>query len=385
MMNDALGYYALLNVKPDADLSIIKKQYYEKAKFWHPDHNEDENALTLFQKVSSAYEILSNAQTRLQYDMLSMVYNQKDFPLIGSLKIYKNQAGKDDFALRVLKQKKVKSNFKACIVNNTKDICNIREAGALVLSTSINNWLFGWWSKDGIKKTLNAIKFNLNAVKSNDNDNLKLLIHNALAYKQEGNIEMAWIYAKQAEHQMADNEKARLLIERYIEQLNYVPQKRISIPYWNFNELKIRQLLFPFVLGIGAVLALMILFMHKTGNSNAYNKSDGYYQSIMVNGQIVPSDMVENHIIKTDNDIRSSRYLMHFNKDATVYHGPDKRYSPLKTAIAGQTVRVIGYTYNQAWYKIIFDDGETGYAHKNDLTKGIGNQIPENSKVYKGY
>ena len=65
---DALGYYKVLEVAPDADGSEIKRQYYAMAKFWHPDHNEDSRAIEMFKKVSLAYDTLKDTKSRLQYD-----------------------------------------------------------------------------------------------------------------------------------------------------------------------------------------------------------------------------------------------------------------------------------------------------------------------------
>ena len=80
MIYDALGYYKILEVDVLADDKTIKIKYRDKAKQWHPDHNESENALEIFQKISVAYDILKDNKTRTMYDMLSMVYTQKEFP-----------------------------------------------------------------------------------------------------------------------------------------------------------------------------------------------------------------------------------------------------------------------------------------------------------------
>ena len=82
---DALGYYEILGVRPDDDQELIKRQYYKQAKFWHPDHNEASDALEKFQKVAVAYDVLKNKETKLQYDLLSLIYNQHNFPPLGSL------------------------------------------------------------------------------------------------------------------------------------------------------------------------------------------------------------------------------------------------------------------------------------------------------------
>lgn len=380
MKYDSLGYYAILNANNESTPDFIKRSYYEQAKYWHPDHNTDPKAMEMFQKVSVAYEVLSNPKSRLEYDLLSIVYSPKDFPILGSLKIYKNQEDKDDNALRVLKQRKVLHGQ----VKETKDICNIREAGNMVLTTSISNWLNGWWGKNGFKKTKAAIKYNLSATEAFDADNLKLLIHNAVAYAQENNTEMAWIYAKQAEAMTAHDAFVVNKLAQYIDYLAYKPQKTVIIPYWNDKELRMRQYLFPFFLGFAALFVFLLIFVNQ-GFFGSRQTSDGYYEAVIIGNRIVPSDMVENHIMKLDTSDTDVSALAHFTQDCTIYHGPDTRYSPLANVVKGQTVRITGHTYNKAWYRIITDNGETGYVHKSNLTKGIGNPVPQGSKVYKGY
>lgn len=380
MKYDSLGYYAILNANNESTPDFIKRSYYKQAKYWHPDHNTDPKSMEMFQKVSVAYEVLSNPQKRLEYDLLSIVYPPKEFPIMGSLKIYKNQKDKDDNALRVLKQRKVLCGQE----KETKDICNISEAGNMVLATSIYNWIKGWWGKDGFKKTKAAIKYNLSATEAFDLDNLKLLIHNSIAYAQENNSEMAWIYAKQAEAMVSQDAFIVDKLEQYIEFLEYKPQKTVIIPYWNYKELRIRQYLFPFFLGFAFLFIFLLMFVKQGFLSNGQS-SDGYYEAVIIGNRIVPSDMVENHIVKLDSSPSDISALAHFNKNCIVYHGPDTRYSPLANVLKGQTVRITGHTYNKAWYKIVLDSGETGYVHKSNLTKGIGNPVPQGSKVYKGY
>jgi hypothetical protein len=253
---DPLEYYKVLETAYDADAATIKRQYYTRAKFWHPDHNEDTKALEMFQKVSVAYDILKDEKLRRQYDLLSLVYNKQNFPSLGSLKIYKNQAGKEDKALRVLKQRRVKPNFKKSQIIETKDICAFREAMSLVGSTARANWLGGWWAPDAFLKNIAAIQYNLRAAKAEDLDNLQLLLHNTLAYEQENNIEMAWIYANQA-YLLAEKlhyTRAQTLLTLYIRELNFSPSHTVKLPRWQARELKWRQALLPFI------LLLIILF-----------------------------------------------------------------------------------------------------------------------------
>lgn len=62
-------YYDLLDVSTNATSSELKKAYYKKARICHPDKNPDDpSAAENFQKLGNAYNILSNEQTRANYD-----------------------------------------------------------------------------------------------------------------------------------------------------------------------------------------------------------------------------------------------------------------------------------------------------------------------------
>ena len=378
---DTLGYYAVLGVAPDASTAVIKRQYYDRAKHWHPDHNSDPAAQDMFQRVSTAYDVLQDTHSRLIYDLLSCIYNKKDFPLIGSLKIYKNQKDKDDKALRVLKQYHVKQGR----VTETKDICNIREATGMALATSVSNWLKGWWGKCGWHNTLNALKGNLKAIYADDADNIKLLVHNAIAYEQEHNIELAWIYAMQA-LRMTEQSYPHLaeLLTRFTEMLNYNPPKKVTIPYWNVKMLKSQQLLFPTAVLAACMIAAIVLMLRAGMLLPSESKVGRYYEErVFADGSRMASDTVVNRILKTDSSPYSKEYLMHFREECIIYHGPDEQYSVMQTAAKRQTIRVSGYTGDKRWAQIVLDNGEIGYVLSDCLRKGIGKAVPFGSKVYK--
>lgn len=61
--------YEVLNVAPDASDAVIRRAYYLAARELHPDKNPDDpHATAKFQRVSEAYQVLSNPQTRATYD-----------------------------------------------------------------------------------------------------------------------------------------------------------------------------------------------------------------------------------------------------------------------------------------------------------------------------
>ena len=376
---DALGYYKVLGVSPTEEAAVIKRQYYAQAKYWHPDHNRQPHAQDMFQKVSVAYDVLQDAHKRLIYTLLSGVYETANFPVIGSLKIYKNQADKDDKALRVLKQRHVTFNG----VHETKDICNIREAGNMVLATSADNWIRGWWHKDGYRQTRNAIHYNLSAVQANDTDNMQLLVHNAVAYEQENNKEMAWIYAKQADLMLQGDTYLKYLLNAFIEQLEFHPDKTVKLPYWNAAELRRRQFLFPLMMLLSILLAILLFAARNGFFIGAEPHAKNYYEERRFGDTLHPSDMIETRIMKIDSSRSNPENLVHFTDNCTIYHGPDTRYSPMAEGLKGQTVRIIGHTFDKEWYQIIVDNGEIGFVRKNNFAKGMKNPVPSGSHVYK--
>jgi len=66
MAND---YYKTLGVSKDASDAEIKSAYRKLAREWHPDVAKDKpNAEQKFKEINEAYQVLSDAQKRSQYD-----------------------------------------------------------------------------------------------------------------------------------------------------------------------------------------------------------------------------------------------------------------------------------------------------------------------------
>jgi len=62
-------YYSILGVARDASTSQIKRAYRQLAKMYHPDKvKSDKELLDKFQKISNAYDVLSDADKRRKYD-----------------------------------------------------------------------------------------------------------------------------------------------------------------------------------------------------------------------------------------------------------------------------------------------------------------------------
>ena len=66
-----MDLYKILEIKPTATENDIKKSYHRLAKIYHPDKNKNPDANEKFQKIHSAYEILSNDKTRQEYQKMN--------------------------------------------------------------------------------------------------------------------------------------------------------------------------------------------------------------------------------------------------------------------------------------------------------------------------
>lgn len=64
-------YYAMLGVSSNVDAATLKKTYRKLARAHHPDANKGDAASEArFKEVSEAYDVLSDAKTRAEYDQV---------------------------------------------------------------------------------------------------------------------------------------------------------------------------------------------------------------------------------------------------------------------------------------------------------------------------
>ena len=65
-----MSLYDILEIKPNATKIEIKKAYIKLAKLYHPDKNINKDSTEKFKTIQSAYEILINDASRLEYQRL---------------------------------------------------------------------------------------------------------------------------------------------------------------------------------------------------------------------------------------------------------------------------------------------------------------------------
>jgi curved DNA-binding protein len=69
-------YYQLLGVPRSADAKEIHRAYRKLARKYHPDVNKDAGAEDSFKRISEAYHVLSDPESRAQYDRFGPEFRQ---------------------------------------------------------------------------------------------------------------------------------------------------------------------------------------------------------------------------------------------------------------------------------------------------------------------
>lgn len=69
-------YYRVLGVSRTATHEEIKDAYRRLAKIFHPDVSADQDAEKKFKEIQKAYEVLSDPDKRVQYDMFEDSYSE---------------------------------------------------------------------------------------------------------------------------------------------------------------------------------------------------------------------------------------------------------------------------------------------------------------------
>lgn len=67
-----VDHYEVLGINRDAKPDEIKAAFYKLSKEYHPDRNQDEEAVRKFHEVNEAYEVLGNYASKKTYDRTLM-------------------------------------------------------------------------------------------------------------------------------------------------------------------------------------------------------------------------------------------------------------------------------------------------------------------------
>ena len=72
------NYYEILEVSPNASQEVIEKAYRALAKKYHPDVSQ-KSSESKFKEIAEAYDVLSNPNSRKEYDLRLKLEKDDDF------------------------------------------------------------------------------------------------------------------------------------------------------------------------------------------------------------------------------------------------------------------------------------------------------------------
>lgn len=137
-------YYAILNIRQDANHATIRRAYKYQALKWHPDKNPSKDTTKIMQDINEAYLILSNKDARYRYDQEYNYFNQK----FGSTIYADNSDRRESYDIRdeILKQWINNARRQSIILakRTTEDIVGMTRVGCKAAFDKAKYWILAY-------------------------------------------------------------------------------------------------------------------------------------------------------------------------------------------------------------------------------------------------
>lgn len=198
---DPKGYYAVLGLAPGAEASAIKAAYRERVKEVHPDRNSSAGAAEEFQRLSEAYQVLRDMVRRAEYDSAcpsrppGLADDDSSAPAVP---LACGTCGKVTAQPRYVIFHRVKSYLLWAKRGRVEGIFCRDCADRAAVRASTATWAWGWWSPPGLVLTPLALLRNLLGGTKPARDNARLLLRQARAFLERGELDIARSLADQA-------------------------------------------------------------------------------------------------------------------------------------------------------------------------------------------
>jgi DnaJ-class molecular chaperone len=138
------NYYTILGLRRDASQSEIVKSYRYLALKYHPDRNKNsEEAKQRFMQIVEAYEVLSNEQSRREYDITTQYgsalhrwrnWHVPSYGDFGRVHIYTNRSQRPKTASNAGTNSNTKSNNSMGYISKTAST-RIKKARMVIFSS----------------------------------------------------------------------------------------------------------------------------------------------------------------------------------------------------------------------------------------------------------
>jgi len=248
------------------------------------------------------------------------------------------------------------------------------------MKNALLNWGCGWWHVKAFFKNIKVIIKNWKEPISVP-ETRRILVHNLVCYKQANNISKMQRTAWQAMDYAEDRLKYKL--KKFIKSTDHNSN---SLSDWKVTNLRLVQLVMPLLL---ILLFLMPLSSKYVSEAELWkwfsdNKEIKYYQEVkFITGERGVDDVVVGKVLSIPVDKKDVSRLYHLQKHDKVMYGPGEDFDVLKELDARTTVRLTGVTPDNVWSRIMIDNGEMGFVRTENITSGIGKEIPYGSQIFQ--
>lgn len=198
--DDPKGYYAVMGLTSVADEEQIKAAYRRRAMQLHPDRNRDEDTTQQFQFLNEAYAVLSDPDSRSEYDLSGNTQTvEESEPIEIPEPIVCSCCGKISAQPRIVVFKSVKSFLVVTIRKPIAGVFCSDCAQKQSLKASATTWLLGWWGFPwGPIYTAQALITNMFGGFEPPLDNAKMLGYQAYYFYATGRPDLAQSLAESA-------------------------------------------------------------------------------------------------------------------------------------------------------------------------------------------
>ncbi len=193
---DPSGYYAALGLTPDASLDEVKAAYRARVKAVHPD-SAGTASREAFHRLSEAYAVLRDVVRRAEYDATGTPGSDDDAAAPVS-PFACCRCGQVSAQPRYIVFYRVKSYLLWARLERVEGIFCRECADRAAAESSTATWAWGWWSLPGLLLTPLALLRNLLGGARPRHVNARILIRQARAFLNRGELGLAYAVADQA-------------------------------------------------------------------------------------------------------------------------------------------------------------------------------------------